>query len=47
MCTPKEAYECFMRTNMDILVLERFILKKEEQPRFVEDEDWREKYELD
>ena len=47
VCTPKEAYECFMRTNMDILVLERFILKKEEQPRFVEDEDWREKYELD
>lgn len=47
VCTPKEAYECFMRTDMDILVLENFILLKEEQDKFQEVGDWRDKYELD
>ena len=47
VCTPQEAYECFMRTEMDVLVLENCILYKEEQPKFVDREDWREKYELD
>ena len=32
VCTPEHAYRCFMATNMDVLVLERFILLKEEQP---------------
>ncbi|MFV1966343.1 MAG: carbamoyltransferase [Pirellulaceae bacterium] len=32
VCTPEEAYRCFMATNMDLLVLERFVLLKEEQP---------------
>lgn len=47
VCTPKDAYECFMRTDMDVLVLEDNILFKEEQPEFVETEDWRKKYALD
>lgn len=47
VCTPKEAYECFMRTEMDLLVLEDCILYKEAQPEFKEDDDWRAKYELD
>ena len=47
MCTPKDAYECFMRTEMDVLLLEKFILYKEEQPEWQESEDWRTKYELD
>lgn len=47
VCTPENSYECFMRTNMDILVLEDIILYKEEQPEFVERQDWREKYALD
>lgn len=47
VCTPKEAYECFMRTDMDVLVLENCILYKEEQPEFKDNENWREKYELD
>lgn len=47
VCSPKDAYECFMRTDMDVLVMENLILYKEEQPEFVEDEDWREKYALD
>ncbi|RMF22644.1 MAG: hypothetical protein D6760_07005, partial [Deltaproteobacteria bacterium] len=32
VCTPEDAYRCFMATNMDVLVLERFVLLKEEQP---------------
>ena len=47
MRSPKEAYECFMRTDMDVLVLENFILYKEEQPVFADNENWKEKYELD
>lgn len=47
VCKPQEAYECFMRTDMDILVLEDFILKKEDQPEWKETEDWQERYRLD
>jgi carbamoyltransferase len=45
--SPLDAYKCFMRTEMDILVLGNFILKKEEQPKFNDDINWKEKYELD
>lgn len=47
VCSPKDAYECFMRTEMDVLILGNLVLLKEEQPKFVEDIDWREKYVLD
>lgn len=47
VCTPKDSYECFMRTDMDVLVLEDAILYKEEQPVFLEEENWRKKYVLD
>lgn len=47
VCTPKNAYECFMRTDMDVLVLENCILYKEEQPSYSEEIDWRSLYELD
>ncbi len=47
VCTPKDAYLCFMRTEMDVLVLEDCILLKEEQPPLEEDGDWRELYALD
>jgi carbamoyltransferase len=47
VCTPEDAYLCFMRTNMDVLVLGNQILRKEEQPALVEGFDWRERYELD
>lgn len=33
VCTPEHAYRCFMATNMDALVLERFVLRKEDQPQ--------------
>lgn len=47
VCSPKDAYECFMRTDIDVLVLENIILYKEEQPIFKDKEKWREKYALD
>jgi carbamoyltransferase len=47
VCTPQEAYTCFMRTEMDALVLEDCILRKEEQPPLAGDTDWRKRYELD
>lgn len=47
VCTLKNAYECFMRTDMDVLVLENMVLYKDEQPEWNEEENWREKYVLD
>jgi carbamoyltransferase len=47
VCTPGDAYRCFMRTEMDYLVLGRFLLKKEDQPVYEEKEDWKEEFELD
>jgi carbamoyltransferase len=47
VCTPQDAYLCFMRTEMDVLILEDCILYKEEQPPLKEEKDWRKIYELD
>ncbi len=47
VCTPEDAYRCFMRTNMDYLVLGNFLLNKQHQPSFDDDEDWQEEFELD
>jgi carbamoyltransferase len=47
VCTPEDAYRCFMRTEMDALVLAPFLLLKQEQPLLREDVDWRTMYELD
>jgi carbamoyltransferase len=47
VCTPKDAYVCFMRTDMDVLVLGPYFLQKTEQPAFSEEGDWREEFELD
>jgi carbamoyltransferase len=47
VCTPHDAYVCFMRTNMDHLVLGRQLLDKKAQPAFKEDVDWRSLFELD
>jgi carbamoyltransferase len=47
VCTPEDAYRCFMRTEMDTLVLEDYILLKNEQPEWKEMKDWREEFELD
>ncbi len=47
VCGPQDAYRCFMRTEMDLLVLEDCLLWKNEQPAFKEARDWRTEYELD
>jgi carbamoyltransferase len=45
--SPLDAYKCFMRTEIDALVLENFILFKGNQPEFHDNIDWRQVYELD
>ena len=47
VCSPEDAYQCFMRTEMDVLVMENCILFKEEQPLWNEKDDWRKDLELD
>ena len=47
VCTPEDAYRCFMRTHMDYLVLGPYLLDKKEQPAFSDDKDWREEFQLD
>jgi carbamoyltransferase len=47
VCTPEDAYRCFMRTEMDVLVLENCILNKSEQKPLAADSDWRKEFELD
>ena len=47
VCTPQDAYRCFMRTEMDVLVLQNQLLLKEEQPQDEADESWKQEFELD
>nr|WP_075488215.1 carbamoyltransferase [Prochlorococcus marinus] len=47
VCTPQDAYRCFMRTEIDVLVLQNQILFKREQPNVEKDETWMQEFELD
>jgi carbamoyltransferase len=47
VCTPEDSYRCFMRTEMDYLLLETCILDKKDQPKFEEITDWKTQFELD
>jgi len=47
VCTPQDAYQCFMRTGMDVLVVENQLLYKNEQPEIKYDEKWLNDFELD
>jgi len=47
VCTPRDAHLCFMRTEMDTLVLGSFVLEKARQPALRDDVDWRSQYQLD
>ena len=47
VCTPKDAYKCFMRTDMDYLVLGNYILSKEDQKPLENDIDWKKEFVLD
>jgi carbamoyltransferase len=47
VCSPEDAYRCFMRTAMDALVLENHVLLRDGQPKFAETADWRREFTLD
>ena len=47
VCTPADAYRCFMRTNIDHLVLGSFLLHKSEQPTWQESNEWQREFQLD
>jgi len=47
VCTPEDSYRCFMRTEMDYLVLETCVLDKRDQPKFEDQRDWRKEFALD
>ena len=47
VCTPLDAYRCFMRTEIDVLVVDDFVLYKNDQPKLEGDSDWMKEFELD
>lgn len=47
VCTPEDSYRCFMRTEMDVLVIDDFLLYKKDQPDFKDSSNWQEEFELD
>jgi carbamoyltransferase len=47
VCTPEDAYRCFMRTEMDVLVLGSWILHKTEQPEWNDNQNWKSEFVLD
>lgn len=47
VCTPEDSYRCFMRTEMDVLVIDNYILYKEKQPDYKDINNWKDEFELD
>lgn len=47
VCTPEDAYRCFMRTEMDVLVCGDFLLEKSEQEATADDRAWQQEFQLD
>lgn len=47
VCSPEDAYRCFMRTHIDYLVVGSFLLDKRDQPQWTEGEDWKSEFQLD
>jgi carbamoyltransferase len=47
VCTPADAYQCFMRAGIDVLVLNKFLLTKTHQPAWDEPLDWKQEFGLD
>ena len=45
--SPEDAYRCFMRTEMDYLVMENILLSKEGQPEQMKDDSWKDEFVLD
>ena len=47
VCTPEEAYRCFTRTHMDVLVLGPYVIERTRQTLPPVDESWKSEFELD
>ncbi len=47
ICTPEDAYRCFMRTEMDFLVVGNYVFDKKQQPEWLEKDNWKEEFTLD
>ena len=47
VCTPEDAYRCFMRTEMDYLVIGDYLFAKQEQPAWEQKDNWKEEFILD
>jgi carbamoyltransferase len=47
VCTPRDSWLCFMRTEMDALAIGNYVLLKEQQPALGDDVDWKRQFELD
>ncbi len=47
VCSPADAYRCFRRTHIDVLVLGPYVLEKSKQPEWQEQHDWRTEFQLD
>lgn len=47
VCSPRDAYTCFMRTDIDVLAIGNFLLEKADQPAWSEESDWRKEIPLD
>ncbi len=47
VCSPEDAYKCFMRTDMDYLVINNFLFEKEKQPNWDEKHNWKSEFKLD
>ena len=47
VCTPEDAYKCFMRTDIDFLIMGNYLIDKAEQKKFHEDKNWKKEFALD
>jgi carbamoyltransferase len=47
VCSPADAYRCFMRTEMDYLIINDFLFDKQQQPQWKEEKDWKKEFVLD
>jgi len=47
VCSPQDAYRCFMRTEMDCLVMGNYMLDKRDQPKFTDTANWKTEFKLD
>ena len=47
VCSPDDAYRCFMRTEMDYLVMGNYLFDKKEQPDWDKSDNWKEEFKLD